>query len=249
VKLAAHLKNSRIITGTHALNEAFKVNSSSLIEFWLVDDWESRGALRSWVHSLGPKFVKQGLKKNKAILDGLAPFHQGAIGFFKSLQPPTLESLVKGLDIGVLLVLDGIEDPHNLGAILRTAWLTGVKAVVTTAHQSVRLTPIVHKVACGGVEHVPIYSVSSLGPTLEFFKKNDVWVYGLSHRGDEDLFSLSLAPKICWCIGAEGKGLRSTTLKSCDLKVSIPQADSAASYNASVATGMVLIESLRQHSK
>lgn len=249
MKLAAHLKNSRIVIGTHALAEAFRVNGSSLIELWLVEDWERRGPLRDWVKGLGPKFSKQIVRKNKASLDGFAPSHQGAIAFFRPLKVPPLEALIKNLSSGVVLVLDGIEDPHNLGAMMRTAWLTGVKAVISTAHQTVGLTPIVHKVACGGVEHIPFYSVPSLVPTLDFLKKNEFWVYGLSHLGKENLFSVSLGAKVCWCIGAEEKGLRSTTLRACDSSVSIPQADRAASYNASVAAGMVLIETLRQHSK
>ena len=144
-------------------------------------------------------------------------------------------------------MLDGIEDPHNLGAILRTSWLTGVHGVLIPEDRAVGLTPTVHKVACGGVEHVPVEETTNFSNYAEDLKKKGYWIYGLSPRGKKSIFELDLPEKVVWAIGAEDKGMRVTTERLCDELVFIPQSSASASYNASVATAMALTETLRQH--
>jgi 23S rRNA (guanosine2251-2'-O)-methyltransferase len=112
--------------------------------------------------------------------------------------------------------------------------------------RSVGLSPTVHKVACGGVEHVPFEQYSQFHPKLEELKKQGYWVFGLSHKAEKNLFEIKIPEKVIWVLGAEDKGLRTTTERVCDELVCLPQADAAASYNVSVAAGMTLIETLRQ---
>ncbi|MEZ0390599.1 MAG: 23S rRNA (guanosine(2251)-2'-O)-methyltransferase RlmB [Pseudobdellovibrionaceae bacterium] len=237
----------RAIIGQHAILEVFKVRPKSIKQVWLKQGWESSQELKE----LGQEFKSRGLKIEAvpaAFLDKVSPSHQGAAVF--SDQTPELNwEALKSQEKGLFLVLDGIEDPQNLGAILRTAWLMGVAGVMTPEDRSVGLTSTVHKVACGGVEHVPLERTSNFSNPLESLKKSGYWVFGLSHEGERSLFDLQIPEKVVWCIGSEEKGLRSTTERLCDELVRIPQLSAAASYNASVATAIALTETYRQQSQ
>lgn len=238
-------KKWRCVTGTHSIAELLKVRSSSVEVAWLKQGWNTVPELRELEETLKKLRIRV-VEKPLGLMDRWASGHQGAILF--SSQTPELD-LHDGLDqaSSIFLILDGIEDPHNLGAILRTSWLTGVSGVLTPANNSVGLTSTVHKVACGGVEHVPVDSESGFATSVEELKKQGYWVYGLSHKGKKSLYDLELPERVVWCIGSEDKGMRITTERLCDELIFIPQKSAEASYNASAATAIALSETKRQH--
>ena len=145
-----------------------------------------------------------------------------------------------------MAVLDQITDPHNLGAILRTAWLLGVKALILSDSRTVSLTPAATKVASGGAEHVPVETVASLPQTLSDLKQKGFWIFGLAAGGQQRLWTVKIPDKVVWVIGAEGSGIRSSVAKFCDELISIPQSDKEASFNASVASALAFGETFRQ---
>lgn len=235
----------RTAVGTHAVNEALRTSKERIQEAWLEQGWERSQDLREIEKTLKADRVKIQIKP-AAVLDRVSSQHQG-IALHLDGRPRLDWNELAEKDPSILLLLDGLEDPHNLGAILRTAWLTGVHGVFLPEDRAVGLTPTVHKVACGGVEHVPVEREVNFTQSLEKLKEQGYWVFGLSHKAKKNVFQMTLPRKIVWAIGAEDKGLRVTTERLCDELVSIPQLDNAASYNASVATAMALTETLRQH--
>jgi 23S rRNA (guanosine2251-2'-O)-methyltransferase len=145
-----------------------------------------------------------------------------------------------------LLVLDGVEDPRNLGACLRTADAGGVDAVVVPKAHSAPLTAAAIKAATGAVETVPLVRAPNLARTLTWLKEAGVWVVGADAEAPQSLYAAKLAPPIALVLGGEGRGLRRLTRDTCDELVSIPMAGAVASLNVSVATGILLFELLRQ---
>ncbi len=145
-----------------------------------------------------------------------------------------------------LLLLDEIQDPHNLGACLRSANAAGVDAVVITQNRSVSMTPVVRKVAAGAAEITPLITVTNLANTLRQLKKAGVWLYGLDASATQCIYSTRLTGSLGLVLGAEGKGLRRLTKELCDGLMAIPMAGSVSSLNVSVAAGICLFEALRQ---
>ena len=146
----------------------------------------------------------------------------------------------------LLLVLDGITDPHNLGACLRTADASGVLAVIAPKDKSVGLTPTVRKVASGAAETVPFVQVTNLARTLDQLKARGVWVVGTADDGEASIHEADLKGPLALVMGAEGKGMRRLTREKCDVLVRIPMLGQVESLNVSVATGVCLYEALRQ---
>ncbi|AFY02601.1 TrmH family RNA methyltransferase [Bdellovibrio bacteriovorus] len=235
----------RVVIGTHAINEVLKVRPKQVKGFWIRQGFENSGDLRDMNDLALKHHIKVELKA-EAVLEKFGPSQQGAAIFVDGAPEFDMAGL-EGLDKSMVLILDGIEDPHNLGAILRTSWLVGAHGVLIPEDRAVGLTPTVHKVACGGVEHVPVEETTNFANYAEELKKQGYWIYGLSPRGKRSIFELELPDKVVWAIGSEDKGMRVTTERLCDELVFIPQASSSASYNASVATAMALTETLRQH--
>jgi 23S rRNA (guanosine2251-2'-O)-methyltransferase len=145
-----------------------------------------------------------------------------------------------------LLVLDGVQDPHNLGACLRSADAAGVHAVIAPKDKSVGLTPTVVKVASGAAESVPFIQVTNLARTLRSLKDRNIWIYGAAAEADQTLYQAKLTGSIALVLGAEGSGLRRLTREHCDGLLTIPMRGSVSSLNVSVATGIFLFEALRQ---
>lgn len=146
----------------------------------------------------------------------------------------------------LVLILDGLEDPHNLGSILRTAWLTAVDAIITPEDRAVGLTPAVCKIASGGAEHVAVEQHTNLASAMQQLKDAGFWIYGLSEKGKQRPWDFKLPEKVAWVVGSEGSGMRITTERACDELVRIPQVESGSSYNASIALAMALTETCRQ---
>jgi len=144
------------------------------------------------------------------------------------------------------VVLDGIEDPHNLGAILRTADASGVHGVIIRERRAVGLTPVVEKASAGAIEYVPVVSVANISRTLETLKKNNVWVVGIDQSAEANYTEIDYKPATAIVIGGEGKGLSDLVKKNCDFLASIPMKGKIASLNASVAAAVALYEVVRQ---
>lgn len=237
-------KNSRVVVGHHAIMETLKVNASKIQSVWIQKGFESSQDLRE----LEAKCLKLKIpmeQKAKESLTKEFPSHQGAVLVVQGKPRLDWDALAEKPE-SIVLFLDGIEDPHNLGAILRTAWLMGVDALFIPQDRSVHLTATVHKVACGGVEHVPVEIVPNFQSSLEKLKELGYWTYGLSHKSSEVLYNFKFPEKVIWMVGAEDKGLRTTTEKLCDEIVRLPQVSADASYNASVAAALALGETSRQ---
>ena len=144
------------------------------------------------------------------------------------------------------MLLDGITDPHNLGACLRSADAAGVDAVVVPKDSSVGLTPIVQKVACGGAESVPLVTVTNLTRTLEKLQNAGIRAVGTTGQSEKVIYDIDLTGPIALVMGAEGSGMRPLTAKQCDFLAKLPMAGEVESLNVSVATGICLFEIVRQ---
>lgn len=235
----------RVVIGTHAIYEVLKVRPRQVKGMWFRQGWETSNDLRD-MHELATQNRVNIDVKPETVLEKFGPSQQGAAIFVDGAPIFDTQALEKH-EKSIVLMLDGIEDPHNLGAIVRTSWLIGAHGVLIPEDRAVGLTPTVHKVACGGVEHVPVEATTNFSNYAEDLKKKGYWIFGLSPRGKRSIFELDLPEKVIWAVGSEDKGLRVTTERLCDELVFIPQASSTASYNASVATAMALTETLRQH--
>ena len=154
--------------------------------------------------------------------------------------------LLKQQDSPLFLVLDGIEDPHNLGACLRSADAAGVAAVIAPKDKAAGITPVVRKVACGAVETVPFIQVTNLVRTLQQLQQAGVWLFGAVGEVKQTLYDCDLRGAIAIVMGREGKGLRRLTRETCDHLMRIPMFGSVESLNVSVATGICLFEASRQ---
>ena len=140
------------------------------------------------------------------------------------------------------MVLDGVEDPHNLGAIVRTAHAAGAGAIIIPERRAVGITDVVAKAAAGALEHLPVVRVTNINRTLEELKRQGMWIYGLDERGTETYDQVDYSARSVLVLGGEGGGLHEQVRKHCDLLVRIPMAGKISSLNVSVATGVVLFE-------
>ena len=175
---------------------------------------------------------------------------QGVIAFAAAKDYVSLDDLFSisqdKREPALYLVLDGIEDPHNLGAILRTAEATGVHGVVIRERRAVGLTPVVVKASAGAVEYIPVAMVTNISQAMITLKKNNVWVTGIDMAGEQGYSQVDFNLPTAIVIGGEGKGLSELARKRCDSIASIPMKGKVSSLNASVAAGVVMYEALRQ---
>lgn len=175
---------------------------------------------------------------------------QGVIAFAAAKEYVSLDDLFnisrEKREPALYLVLDGIEDPHNLGAMLRTAEAAGVHGVVIRERRAVGLTPAVVKASAGAVEYVPVAMVTNISQSILTLKKNNVWVIGIDMAGEQDYSEVDFISPAAIVIGGEGKGLSDLARKRCDSVVSIPMKGKVSSLNASVAAAVVIYEALRQ---
>ncbi len=175
--------------------------------------------------------------------------HQGVValmGMPTNLGEGDLDELLGRVADPLLLVLDGVQDPHNLGACLRSAEAAGVAAVIVPRDRAVGITPVVRKAAAGAAERVPLIRVTNLARTLKTLKEAGVWLVGLAGETDESIYQRDLRGPLAIVMGGEGDGLRRLTREHCDHLVKIPMRGAIESLNVSVATGVALFEALRQ---
>lgn len=177
--------------------------------------------------------------------------HQGILARAKParvLDESDLDKIVEQQQTPFLLILDGVTDPHNLGACLRNADAAGVHAVVVPKDNSATLTPVVRKVAVGAAETVPLIQITNLSRTLKHLQQAGVWVVGAAGEAEQLIYDCKMLGAIAIVMGAEGKGMRRLTRETCDELVKLPMAGSVSSLNVSVATGICLFEVVRQRS-
>jgi 23S rRNA (guanosine2251-2'-O)-methyltransferase len=177
----------------------------------------------------------------RASLDRLAgtPAHQGVIALGAAARYAGVEAATAS---EMAVVLDGVEDPHNLGAIIRTAYAAGAGSVIIPERRAAGLTDVVAKAAAGALEHLPVVRVTNINRTLEEFKKRGFWIYGVDERGTETYDRVEYALPTVFVCGAEGRGLHEQVRKHCDVLVRIPMSGKIASLNVSVAAGIVMFE-------
>ncbi|NWF53383.1 MAG: 23S rRNA (guanosine(2251)-2'-O)-methyltransferase RlmB [Syntrophaceae bacterium] len=176
--------------------------------------------------------------------------HQGVLGFTAASSYSTWENLLNRVRSepgkSIVLVLDSIEDPQNLGSLIRTAEACGVKGVILPKDRAAGITPAVVKASAGAVVHLPIVRVTNLASTLEELKKEGFWIVGADSRAGKNLYELKFDMNVGLVIGSEGKGVRPLLLKKCDHTVSIPMRGKVSSLNAAIAGAVILFEILRQ---
>ncbi|MGD8311353.1 MAG: 23S rRNA (guanosine(2251)-2'-O)-methyltransferase RlmB [Gammaproteobacteria bacterium] len=245
------MKTSRYVYGLHAVagllaNRPESVTTLSVaegaVERRLEGLLEQAAAARIPIHRLP-----------RAQLDRLLPGarHQGVVATLREPAPARVErdlpAFLSALDEpAFLLVLDGVQDPHNLGACLRTADAAGVHAVILPRDRAAGITPVVHKVASGAADSMPLFSVTNLARTLRRLREAGIWIYGTSDTGGQELYTANLAGPAAFVLGSEGRGMRRLTRDCCDYLLSIPMAGQVESLNVSVAAGVLLFEALRQ---
>ncbi|MGH9630917.1 MAG: 23S rRNA (guanosine(2251)-2'-O)-methyltransferase RlmB [Bryobacteraceae bacterium] len=166
--------------------------------------------------------------------------HQGIVAFGAAARYTELKAILPTAQL--LVVLDGVEDPHNLGAIIRTANAAGASAVLIPERRAAGLTDTVAKASAGAIEYVPVVRIGNINRTLEDLKKQGYWIYGLDERGKDRYDQVDYAAPAAFVLGGEGKGLHQLVEKHCDFLVHIPMAGTIPSLNVSVASGIVLFE-------
>lgn len=238
------------IFGLHAVNAALR-SGRECVRLWLQDNRRDArlGEIETRAQKLGVPIERVSRQELDRLADDTR--HQGAVGEFgQAVGPDSLEELLDNLDQpAFLLVLDGVQDPHNLGACLRTADAAGVHAVIAPKDRACGITPVVRKVAAGAAETVPFFAVTNLARTLKDLKQRGVWLAGTTGDADQSLYQLDLTGPLAIVMGAEGEGMRRLTAESCDWLAKLPMAGSVESLNVSVATGICLFEALRQRSR
>ncbi|ALO45327.1 23S rRNA (guanosine(2251)-2'-O)-methyltransferase RlmB [Pseudohongiella spirulinae] len=256
------------IVGIHAVTELLKSNPQDVLELLLQQDRTDRrlDEVRELAAQLGIKTRQVSRDElEKQLLGASAkkagnrkraeriPVHQGVIALCQWRDNTKDEAfLTKLLDNlahpPLLLVLDEITDPHNLGACLRTADAAGVDAVIVPKDNSAPMNLTVRKVASGAAEKVNLVAVTNLSRTLNALQQRGVWIYGTAGEADQTLYQADLKGPLALVMGSEGKGMRRLTREHCDYLLSIPMAGAVSSLNVSVAAGVCLFEAVRQRS-
>jgi 23S rRNA (guanosine2251-2'-O)-methyltransferase len=173
--------------------------------------------------------------------------HQGVLAFVSAADFADEDDILQNLPENPLLILlDQVEDPHNLGAVIRTAECAGANAVIVTEHNAVGLTDTVVKTAAGATEHIPVARVTNLSSYIQTLKKKNIWVIGVEADGERNYTGWDFKVPTAIVLGSEGKGIRRLVREHCDMIVSIPLCGKITSLNVSVAAGIVLYEAVRQ---
>jgi 23S rRNA (guanosine2251-2'-O)-methyltransferase len=238
------------VYGLHAVNAALDRAPERVLELWIAS---ARDDAR--IRELRELAARVGVHVHAVTADALAKLvgdvaHQGTAAAMRPLKAWDEHDLAKALDQltvdPLLLILDGVTDPHNLGACLRTADAAGAHAVVIPKDRSATVDGVVRKVAAGAAEFMPVVSVTNLARILEALKERGIWVVGTDGEAEKMLYAADLKRPLALVLGAEGSGMRRLTKDKCDFLVRIPMAGHTPSLNVSVAAGIALFEALRQ---
>lgn len=244
------MTDTRFIYGFHAVNARLRQSAGSVQEIYLAAGRQD-GRTRDLVRLAEAQGVRV-IAVDAARLDGMAggpgARHQGVVARVSAAQRHvTLDDVLDTLaEPALLLVLDGVQDPHNLGACLRVADAAGAHAVVAPKDRAVGLNATAVKVACGAADAVPYVTVTNLVRALREMQERGIWTVGADAGADKDIYSVDLKAPLALVLGAEGSGLRRLTRETCDALVRIPMHGSVESLNVSVASGICLFEARRQ---
>ena len=235
----------RVVLGFHAVFARLRADPSSVLEL-LLDEARNDSRAKDLL-GIAERTKVRVMRVPKERLDGFGERHQGVAARvnLKNLAAE-LDDVLEGKARPLLLVLDGVTDPHNLGACMRVANAAGADAVIAPKDRAVGITPVVSKVASGAAESTPYLMVTNLARTLAEIKERNIWVVGTDERAGKTLYETDLPDSIAWVLGAEGEGMRRLTRESCDLLVRIPMHGDVESLNVSVAAGVVLFETARR---
>jgi 23S rRNA (guanosine2251-2'-O)-methyltransferase len=238
------------VYGLHAINAVLERAPERLLELWMAqprDDARTR-ELRERAEAAGVRVQTVGGEALAKLVGEVA--HQGAVAAVRPLKGWDEHDLIAALsqitEDPLLLVLDGVTDPHNLGACLRTADAVGAHAVLIPKDRAAAVDGVVRKVAAGAAEFVPVASVTNLARTLDMLKDRGIWVVGTDGEALQTLYAADLKRPLALVLGAEGDGMRRLTRERCDFLVRIPMAGQVESLNVSVAAGVALFEARRQ---
>ncbi|WP_026377311.1 23S rRNA (guanosine(2251)-2'-O)-methyltransferase RlmB [Aestuariibacter salexigens] len=235
--------------GLHALEAVVKREPERLIELFVLKGRDDERLIN--IVNQARRFGVSVQFCQRRVLDDKVngEQHQGIVARAKpgkAFSEADLDVIIEEHNQPFLLVLDGVTDPHNLGACLRTADAAGVHAVIVPKDKSAGLTATVRKVAVGAAETVPLIKVTNLARTLKAIQQQGVWVIGTAGEATQSLYDCKLQGPMALVMGAEGKGMRRLTRESCDELVKLPMMGSVSSLNVSVATGVCLYEIVRQ---
>jgi 23S rRNA (guanosine2251-2'-O)-methyltransferase len=241
--------SEEILYGTNPIREALASRGHKVREIW-VSRKGSSPTLREILNQARGLGIKVRNMDRRRLDDRAGTTsHQGIVAFLSPYDYVDLEViLATALTAGdaLVLVLDGIEDPQNLGALIRTAYICGAHGVVVPKDRAAQLTAAVAKASAGALENSKVARVTNLRRTLEILKERGIWVVGLSMEGDQLIYELDLCQPTAWVIGGEAKGIRPLIKRTCDVQASIPQQGRLDSLNAAAAGAMALYETMRQ---
>ena len=242
------MSSPKVLFGFHAVGVRLRTAPRTIIELY-VEAARRDARMRQFLQKVQEAGLRT-IEADSLRLSRLAGSagHQGVVARVEPLAATSsLDDLLDGVQgPPLLLVLDGVTDPHNLGACLRVADGAGVHAVIAPKDHAVGLNATVAKVASGAAETVPYFMVTNLARTLGELKERSIWCLGLSDEADRTLYQSDLKGPTALVMGAEGTGLRQLTRKTCDALVSIPMLGAVESLNVSVASGVCLYEAVRQ---
>lgn len=235
--------------GWHAVEAVLKREPERLQQVWIQTGRQDK-RVKSITDTLDSLGVRWKVVHRRELDERVSGVHQGIVAAVSESREWTEDDLLAqmaGSDKPpFLLVLDGVTDPHNLGACMRTADAVGVQAVIVPKDKSASLTPVARKVACGAAETVPFVRVTNLARFLRSLQDQGVWLIGTAGEAKATLYQADFKGPVALVMGAEGKGMRRLTREHCDQLINIPMLGHVDSLNVSVATGVCLYEALRQ---
>lgn len=241
-------KQSEIIFGFHSVESLIRNDPINILQLLVEKNRHDKRIKQLIDYAESQGISVEYLKKTDLQKQADSHKTQGVAVRYKAtakIQGKSLEDILLKDNV-FLLVLDGVTDPHNLGACLRTADAAGVDAVIVPKDRAAGLTPVARKVASGAAESIAFFQVTNLARTLKQFKDNDVWITGTAGEAEVSLYDAPLTGKLALIMGAEEKGMRRLTRENCDQLIKLPMAGQVESLNVSVATGVCLFEAVRQ---
>jgi len=244
------MADKELIFGLHAVSALLERHAERILELYIQAERHDKK-----MEAICARANKKNIpieRLSRAELDRMTEManHQGVIAICHQtnsyLEKDLKNILQKISGPPFILILDGVQDPHNLGACIRSADAAGVHLIIAPKDKSVGITPIVSKVASGAVESIPFVQVTNLVRTMTELKEHGVWIYGATEEAEQSIYTTDFAGGVALVLGAEGIGLRRLTKENCDILVKIPMQGSVASLNVSVAAGVLMFEVVRQ---
>ncbi|MFV9989240.1 MAG: 23S rRNA (guanosine(2251)-2'-O)-methyltransferase RlmB [Coxiella endosymbiont of Dermacentor nuttalli] len=244
------MSKKEIVYGMHAVQILLDTAAHTIITLYVQKNREDQKRVQALIKIAEKSGVtiKYTFSRELNVLTG--ENHQGIVAEYKNFEnfdENTLQTMIKNRETpALLLILDGVKDPHNLGACFRSAEALGAQAVIVPKDRAVGITPVVHKVACGAVEILPFIRVTNLSRTIRWLQEQGIWIIGTAVDASSHLQDIDLTGDVAIIMGSEGKGMRPLTKERCDFLAQIPLQGSIESLNVSVACGICLYEVERQ---